>query len=45
MYLVNKWRVTNPVLGLIDAVAERTGFYPVPAEPPSAAPASDTKSD
>ncbi len=33
MFLANKWRVTNPVLGLIDAVAEKTGFYPVSAQP------------
>jgi glycosyltransferase involved in cell wall biosynthesis len=41
MYLVNKWRVTAPVVGLIDASAEKAGFYPVPAKPqpkPEAAP-------
>jgi O-antigen biosynthesis protein len=29
MYLVNKWRVSAPVLGLIDHAAETAGFYPV----------------
>ena len=29
MYLVNRWRVSNPVLGLIDEVAEKSEFYPV----------------
>jgi glycosyltransferase involved in cell wall biosynthesis len=32
MYLVNRWLVSNPALGLIDEVAERAGFYPVPAK-------------
>jgi O-antigen biosynthesis protein len=32
MYLWNKWRVSRPVLGLIDAAAERAGFYPVPTK-------------
>ncbi len=32
MYLVNRRRVTAPVLGLIDHAAERAGFYPVVAE-------------
>ena len=34
MYLVNRWRVGRPVLGLIDAAAEKAGFYPVPAKQP-----------
>lgn len=29
MYLVNKWRVTQPVLGMIDEAAEKAGFVPV----------------
>ena len=29
MYVVNRWRVSNPVLGLIDEVAEKSEFYPV----------------
>jgi len=29
MYAVNRWRVSLPVLGLIDAVAEKSQFYPV----------------
>ena len=29
MYLINRWLVSNPVLGLIDEVAEKSGFYPV----------------
>ncbi len=37
MYLVNRWRVVNPVLGLIDHVAEKAGYYPVPARPPAQA--------
>ena len=31
MYCVNRWKVSNPVLGLIDAAAEDAGFYPVGA--------------
>jgi glycosyltransferase involved in cell wall biosynthesis len=31
MYLVNRRRVSAPVLGLIDHAAERAGFYAVPA--------------
>lgn len=34
MYLVNRWRVFQPVLGLIDEAAEKAEFYPVPARPP-----------
>src|SRR5205085_718208 len=30
MFLVNRWRVSNPVIGLIDAAAEAAGFDPVP---------------
>lgn len=33
MYLVNRWHVTGPVLGLIDDVAEKAGFWPVPTQP------------
>jgi hypothetical protein len=33
MYLVNRRRVSAPVLGLIDAAAEKAGYYPVPARP------------
>ncbi len=29
MYMVNRWRVSIPVLGLIDEVAEKSGYYPV----------------
>ena len=36
MYLVNRWHVTGPVLGMIDAVAEKAGFWPVPTEPETA---------
>ena len=32
LYLVNRVRVTRPVLGLIDTVAERLKFVPVPKE-------------
>jgi hypothetical protein len=31
MYLVNRWQVTQPILGLIDAAAEQAGFYPIVA--------------
>ena len=34
MHAVNRWRVTIPVVGLIDESAERAGFYPVPTDPP-----------
>jgi GT2 family glycosyltransferase len=37
MYLVNRWKVTTPVLGMIDLVAERAGYYPVPAKKPQKA--------
>jgi hypothetical protein len=33
MFVVDRWRVTGPVLGMIDAVAERLNYYPVHAEP------------
>jgi len=33
MYLVNRQRVSGPVLGLIDHAAEKAGFYAVPAQP------------
>ena len=32
MYLINRWRVTTPVLGMIDEIAERAGYWPVPAK-------------
>ena len=35
MYAVNRWRVSMPVLGLIDEAAEHAGFYPVPARKPA----------
>jgi len=35
MYLVNRWRVVNPALGLIGAAAEKAGFYPVLAKKPA----------
>jgi glycosyltransferase involved in cell wall biosynthesis len=31
MYCINRWKVSSPVLGLIDAAAEEAGFYPVNA--------------
>ncbi|HEY8751477.1 MAG TPA: glycosyltransferase [Tepidisphaeraceae bacterium] len=34
MYAVNRWRVSIPVLGMIDESAERAGFYPVPTRTP-----------
>jgi glycosyltransferase involved in cell wall biosynthesis len=33
MFLVNRHRVTAPVLGLIDAAAQKAGFFPVPRAP------------
>ena len=33
MFLVNRWRVATPVLGLIDAVAEKSGYWPVHPKP------------
>jgi O-antigen biosynthesis protein len=36
MFLVNRRRVTIPVLGMLDEVAERSGYYPIPAEPTTA---------
>ena len=32
MYLINRWRVTTPVLGMIDEIAEGAGYWPVPAK-------------
>ena len=40
MYVVNRRRVTAPVLGLIDAAAEKAGYMPVPAEPQPGSPKS-----
>jgi hypothetical protein len=34
MYAVNRWRVSMPVLGMIDESAERAGFYPVTPQAP-----------
>lgn len=54
MYAVNRWRVSLPVLGLIDAVAETSQFFPVrdakrrPKSPKPAPPKSsstDTPAD
>jgi len=43
MFLVNRHRVTAPVLGLIDAAAEKAGFVPVPAvAKPQTAPRPQT---
>jgi hypothetical protein len=33
MYVVNRWRVTGPVLGLIDSVATKLNYWAVPAQP------------
>jgi glycosyltransferase involved in cell wall biosynthesis len=38
MYLVNRRRVSAPVLGLIDAAAEKAGFMPVPVPSSAAQP-------
>jgi glycosyltransferase involved in cell wall biosynthesis len=40
MYLVNRRKVSAPVLGLIDAAAEHAGYYPVGAEKKRPAPAA-----
>jgi hypothetical protein len=29
MYLIDRWHVSVPVIGMIDEVAERTGYWPV----------------
>ncbi len=42
MYLVNRWRMAAPVMGLIDAAAEKAGFWPIDAIPGKTA-AADTK--
>ena len=34
MYAVNRWRVSMPVLGLIDEAAEQAAFIPIPAKKP-----------
>ena len=33
MYKVSRWRVAKPVFGLIDAAAEKAGYWPVPTKP------------
>ena len=43
MYAVNRWRVSMPVLGMIDESAERAGFYPVPTQKPSSPKAPEVK--
>ena len=40
MYLFNKWRVTAPVLGLIDEAAESAGFWPVKPKDRQATPST-----
>lgn len=49
MFAVNRWRVSVPVLGLIDEVAEKSGYYPVPGKKPTkskrAKPAKEKKPD
>jgi len=40
MYLVNRRKVSAPVLGLIDAAAERAGYYPVGVEKKPPVPAT-----
>jgi hypothetical protein len=37
MYLINRWAVATPVLGLIDQVAQEAGYWPVPAKKPDKA--------
>ena len=39
MYLINRRKVSAPVLGLIDAAAERAGFYPILSSGQKAKPA------
>ncbi|HLL89741.1 MAG TPA: glycosyltransferase, partial [Tepidisphaeraceae bacterium] len=39
MFVVNRHRVSRPVLGLIDLAAEKVGMIPVPREKPTAPPA------
>jgi hypothetical protein len=33
IYMVSRWRVSRPVMGLIDRAAEKAGFYPVGLSP------------
>jgi hypothetical protein len=42
IYQLSRWRVSGPVLGLIDTAAEKAGFFPIglPAEPAKEAPAA-----
>jgi hypothetical protein len=42
-YLINRWRVATPILGLIDEVAEKAGYYPVPATKPTQGRPSSAK--
>jgi hypothetical protein len=41
MYAVNRWRVTGPVLGLIDSICQHLSYWPVPAQPAPESPACD----
>lgn len=36
MYLMNKWRILGPMLGMVDHVAADAGFYPVATQQPPA---------
>jgi hypothetical protein len=44
MYLVNKARVSRPVLGLIDHAAEMAGFYPIHPKPAESRKPADVES-
>jgi hypothetical protein len=39
MYAVDRWRVTGPVLGMIDSIASSLNYWPVPAQPVPEKPA------
>jgi hypothetical protein len=44
MYVVDRWRVTGPVLGMIDSIASNLNYWPVPSQPvPEPAPCGEAQ--
>jgi hypothetical protein len=45
IYLISRWRVSGPVMGLIDTAAEKAGFFPIglPSEPAAAEKPAQTQ--